>query len=117
MTNILTPEQVEAIEVEWQHGRCTFQQAFDMMQNSHKALQKLCGSWQATAEEATDINVNKALTARHEMREAALKDQLAKALADLKSGAGLYVRLQDKYDELESQYAELEARYATHQPG
>ena len=41
------------------------------------ALLEEVSSWRATAEELADKNVNKALTARHEMREAALEKEIA----------------------------------------
>ena len=47
-------------------------------------------SWQATAEELADKNVNKSLRQRHEMREAKLKNQLAEAQADVQALVAAY---------------------------
>jgi len=84
---ILTPEKVATFRRwadTWEEYalRGTLAETLD----SHEALREQLAeaqadrdSWQATAEVLADKNVNKSLLQRHEMREAALKEQLADA--------------------------------------
>lgn len=75
MTDILTPAQIAEIKDKWSHSANT--PTWGGLLASHEALRVERDSWQATAEELGDKNVNKALTQRHEMREATLRAQLA----------------------------------------
>ena len=82
MSKILTPEQVVALvsypmalhpsPPQIQQMRTNIRK----LRDSHEALRTDRDSWQATAEELDAKNVNKALAARHEMREASLKKQI-----------------------------------------
>ena len=81
---ILTPEQVQVIRSSQYLGENNeLLTPVALLCDSHEALRTDRDSWQATAEELGDKNVNKALTARHEMREASLKRQLGEARAAL----------------------------------
>lgn len=84
---ILTPEQIEAISFDWQNGRCSFRQAFDMLRESHEAL-------------------------RAELDQTQKDLAAANGLYEL--GARLYVELEDRYGKLAVKHCELEARYAAY---
>ena len=82
MTAILTPEQV-ALRNHGSLCSCGCSEKDWTLSDSHEALRADRDSWQATAEELDNKNVNKSLTQRHAMREAALRVKLAEARADL----------------------------------
>lgn len=81
MTDILTPEQIACIKEQWPGMTATC--PWDELLASHEALRTESDSWQATAEELGDKNVNKTLADRHKMREKALRKQLAEAKKEL----------------------------------
>ena len=92
MSKILTPEQVQVIRSSQYLGENNeLLTPVALLCDSHEALRTDRDSWQATAEELGDKNVNKALTARHEMREALLKKQVdeLKAALNKKMRSGL----------------------------
>lgn len=76
---VLTPEQVAATRSsQWLgEGKEELLTPVAILCDSHEDLRADRDSWQATAEELEDRNVNKALLARHEMREARLREELA----------------------------------------
>jgi len=96
MDNILTPELAEMWKdhyLNWSCNPCniTVRYLFDNYTNALHTIEALReqlaartaerDSWKATAEEAMDKNVNRGLLQRHEMREAALREQLVEARA------------------------------------
>ena len=84
MSEILTPEQVRTLLAgQWLGNPDERRSPVGILCDSHEALRADRDSWRATAEELDDKNVNKALTARHEMREARLKKQVAELQAAL----------------------------------
>jgi len=87
MVDILTPDRIAIfrgwVDMSLMVDACTLRGALAEALDSHEVLEADRDSWQATVEEAMDKNVNKSLTQRHEMREASLKEQLAKAHADV----------------------------------
>ena len=92
MSEILTPEQVQVARSSPEMGdNGKLITLVFLLCDSHEALRTDRDSWQATAEELGDKNVNKALTARHEMREALLKKQVdeLKAALNKKMRSGL----------------------------
>ena len=98
MNEILEPKQIAYIQSMRKESHLY---PWDELLTSHEALRVERDSWQATAEELGDKNVNKALTQRHEMREAALQKQLAEVQKDLRMGNHLYAELTDKCNDLE----------------
>ena len=87
---VLTPEQWQdvdrAIDDAWQ-SRAERDPLDDLrlMARAIAVLRAELASWKATAEELGDKNVNKALLARPEMREAVLRAERDAALARVKA--------------------------------
>ena len=84
MSEILTPEQVQIVRSSQLLGKNgELITLVFLLCDSHEALRTDRDSWQATAEELDDKNVNKALTAHHEIRESSLKKQITELKAVL----------------------------------
>ena len=78
--------------------------------DSYKALREQLAeverdrdSWKATAEEASEKNVNKVLTQRHEMREKSLQEQLDHRTISLDQAQAMLAEAQQKIANLERQ--------------
>ena len=125
MAEILTPEQVVAIRLNQplDDGLEELVTPIEQLCNSHEALRADRDSWQATVEELADKNVNKSLTQRHEMREAALQKKLAEARADIRAlGEAMqritnYNRDYDRHVENTVNYCLEQAEEALARPG
>ena len=84
MNEILTPEQVQVIRSSPYLGKNgELITLVFLLCDSYETLRADRDSWQATAEELDDKNVNKVFTTRHEMRESSLKKQVTELKAAL----------------------------------